>query len=122
VFNRYILAGLMMIAMLIGGCQMVNNVQPVNINNISVSSNSTSLDLNITRPVDESVVRSNPVTVSGNTSPAAEVMINGLSVPVEDGHFTAEVELEPGPNLIDISAKDSTSKETDRTLTIVYIP
>jgi hypothetical protein len=122
VSSRYILAGLIMIALVIGGCQMVNSVQPVNINNISVSSNVTTLDLNITRPVDESVVRSNPVTVSGNTSPGADVTINGLSVQVEEGHFVAEVELEPGPNIIDITARDSAGKETSRNLMVVYIP
>jgi hypothetical protein len=80
------------------------------------------IKLNITGPIDESVVRSNPVSVTGSTEPGADVMINGLSITAEDGHFSAMVELEPGPNVIDISAKISPGKQTSKYLTIVYVP
>lgn len=84
--------------------------------------NGNGLKLNITQPVDESVVRSNPLTVTGNTQSDADVMINGISVAVENGHFSAAVELEPGPNSIDVSAADSSGKQSSKYLTVVYVP
>jgi hypothetical protein len=32
------------------------------------------------------------------------------------------VELEPGPNTIDVSARDSTGKEAAKYVTVVYVP
>jgi hypothetical protein len=104
-------------------CQAGNSGLPV----VSDSGNgngnvSNTLKLNITGPVDESVVRSNPVTVSGNTEPGVDMMINGLSIAVENGHFSVMVELEPGPNMIDISVKDTSGKQSSKYLTVVYVP
>ena len=101
-------------------CQAGNSVFPITDGN-GISGGST-LKLNITGPVDESIVRSNPVTVSGNTEPGVDMMINGLSIAVENGHFSVMVELEPGPNMIDISVKDTSGKQASRYLTIVYVP
>ena len=81
-----------------------------------------SIQLNITGPKDESVVRDSPVTVTGSTEPGADVMINGLSIAADDGHFSAMVELEPGPNMIDISAKSAEGKQASKYITIIYVP
>jgi hypothetical protein len=80
------------------------------------------LSLNITQPQDESVVRSNPVTVSGNVSGGAEVMINGLSADAEGGHFSVMVELETGPNSIEITASDGAGKQVSKYVSVVYVP
>jgi len=101
-------------------CQAGNSVLPVV--NDTGNGSGNALKLNITGPVDESVVRSNPVTVSGNTEPGVDMMINGLSIAVENGHFSVMVELEPGPNMIDILVKDTSGKQLSKYLTVVYVP
>jgi len=80
------------------------------------------LSLNITQPQDESIVRINPVTVSGSVSSGAEVMINGLSVNAESGHFSAVVELETGPNSIEITASGAAGKQVSKNVSVVYVP
>jgi len=111
-------AGLLFSALI--SCQAGVSILPLTIDNLGNGGNV--LRLNITGPVDESVVRSNPVTVSGNTDPSADVMINGLSVAAENGHFSVMVELEPGPNMIDVSVKDNSGKQASKYLTVVYVP
>ena len=114
--------GVVLIIAVLIGCQAVVNGTPDSNNYNAPGLNGVELTLSITHPVDESVVRSNPITVSGNTRPSADVMINGLTVEHENGHFSALVELEPGPNTIDISAADSSGKQTSKYLTVVYVP
>jgi len=101
-------------------CQAGNGGMPV----VSYSDNGSgnTLKLNIAGPVDESVVRSSPVTVTGNTEPGVDMMINGLFITVENGHFSVMVKLEPGPNIIDILVKDTSGKQVSKYLTVVYVP
>jgi hypothetical protein len=80
------------------------------------------ITLNITQPQDESVVRSNPVTVTGSVPAAAEVLVNGISVNIENSRFSAMVELEAGPNMIEVLARDSAGKEITRYVNIIYVP
>ena len=118
--SLWILLGFGLLISVLICCQAGNGVLPITDGN--GSSGGSTLKLNITGPVDESVVRSNPVTVSGNTEPGADMMINGLSIAVENGHFSVMVELEPGPNIIDISVKDTSGKQAYKYLTVVYVP
>jgi hypothetical protein len=94
------------------GLITANNARPVTDN----------ITLNITQPQDESVVRSNPVTVSGSVPPGIEVMVNGISVSIENNHFSAMVELEAGPNMIEVLARDASGKEITRYVNVVYVP
>jgi hypothetical protein len=80
------------------------------------------ITLNITQPQDESVVRSSPVTVSGTVPSGIEVMVNGISVSMENNRFSAMVELEAGPNMIEVLARDPAGKEIVKYLNIVYVP
>ncbi|MGD0854839.1 MAG: hypothetical protein ABSA18_03445 [Dehalococcoidia bacterium] len=118
--SLWILLGLGLVISVLICCQAGNGVLPVV--SYSDTGSGNTLKLNITGPVDESVVRSSPVTVSGNTEPGVDMMINGLSIAIEDGHFSVMVELEPGPNIIDISVKDTSGKQASKYLTIVYVP
>lgn len=83
---------------------------------------STNITMTITQPQDESIVRSNPVTVSGSVPSVTDVMVNGISVTLENGHFSALVELEMGPNMIEVLARDASGKETSKSINIVYVP
>jgi len=115
---KLVVGGLFILVM--AGCQAGISGFPLVVNNINTDSDI--LKLNITGPVDESVVRSSHVTISGNTEPEAAVMINGLSIDQEKGHFSVTVELEPGPNLINIFAKNPAGKQISKDVTVVCIP
>jgi hypothetical protein len=78
--------------------------------------------LKITEPADESVVKTDSVSLSGTVPVNAEVTVNGISVAVEKGNFTAMVELEEGPNSLEIRASDGKGYEETRILNIVYLP
>ena len=68
-------------------------------------------------------MRSSPVTVSGTTTPDALVSINGSLVDVaNDGTFTATVDLNPAPNLIEVIGSDFQGNKVSAVLTVIYIP
>jgi hypothetical protein len=104
----------------LAACQAAGSGIPSTVNTDNTSG--SVLALNITQPQDESIVRSNPVTVSGNVSGGAEVTINGLSVDAESGHFSAIVELETGPNSLEITANDAAGKQVSKYVSVVYVP
>jgi hypothetical protein len=83
---------------------------------------SDNISVNITQPQNESIVRSSPVTVSGSVPAKVEVLVNGNAVNMENGHFTASVQLEAGANLIEVLARDLEGRETAKYVNIVYVP
>ena len=113
---------LFVVLLLLGmaACQAAVSSIPLTVN--TGSTDGSGLSLNITQPQDESVVRSNPITVSGNVSSGAEVMINGLSADAQGGHFSVMVELETGPNSIEVTVSDNTGKQVSKYITVVYVP
>jgi Glucodextranase, domain B/PASTA domain len=61
--------------------------------------------LELSSPADSEVVRSETVEIRGTVQPrGANVKVLGREVAVDGGSFRAEVPLEPGANLIDVSA------------------
>jgi hypothetical protein len=61
--------------------------------------------LEVTEPNDETVVRTESVRVAGTVSPAgATVRVNGRAADSEGSQFTAEVPLDPGANVVDVTA------------------
>ena len=61
--------------------------------------------LELGSPADGSIVRTESVEIRGTVQPrGAHVQVLGREVAVDGGSFRAEVPLEPGANLIDISA------------------
>ena len=107
------------IAVLIG-CQSTADGRSVSFNGSSQTANMMSLT--VTAPQDESVIRISPVTVSGNASPGTEVTVNGLEVSLEGTHFSVQVELEAGPNSIEVVARGSSGTQVSKYLSVVYIP
>lgn len=83
-----------------------------------------SLLLQVTTPVEEEVTVMQPsVEVRGKTVLDAVVTINGEVIPVDaSGEFSADVELEPGPNTVTIVASDFQGNEQARVLTVIYVP
>jgi hypothetical protein len=61
--------------------------------------------LELGSPADGEVVRAETVEIRGTVQPTgAQVQVLGRKVAVDAGSFRAEVPLEPGANLIDVSA------------------
>jgi len=61
--------------------------------------------LQIGSPPDGDVVRSETVEIHGTVQPrGARIRVVGREIPVDGGSFHTEVPLEPGANLIDVSA------------------
>jgi len=110
----------LIIISLVGGCQSSPSQVPVVSNNgVQVGDG---LTLSITQPQDESVVRTNPVTISGTATAGSDVTVNGQSISLDGVHFSATLELEPGPNTIEVLARDSAGKQASRYVTVVYVP
>jgi hypothetical protein len=63
------------------------------------------VELDVSAPSDMAVVQSETVEVRGTVEPAgATVRVLGEAADVNGGTFTAQVPLEPGPNVIDVIA------------------
>jgi hypothetical protein len=61
--------------------------------------------MTVSAPVDSSTTRETHVTVRGSVNPAdASVRVSGRSAEVVAGTFTADVDLDPGANVIDVAA------------------
>ena len=70
-------------------------------------------------PVDKSTVVASSVTVSGKTLPVAIVSVNGILVKVQpDGTFSTNVQLELGPNVIQIVASDISGEQVGKVITV----
>lgn len=85
------------------------------------SDKSDSFSLTISRPLDESVVYESRITVSGETEPDAVVSINGIITDVDyQGKFSSEVNLDAGPNIIEVVASDLNDNEESVVLAVIY--
>ncbi|MEJ8473671.1 FecR domain-containing protein [Roseibium algae] len=79
--------------------------------------------LRLEAPLSDKVYRTSQAEVAGETEPGARVTINGESALVlKDGHFRLPLSLQPGPNLLTVTALDSADNETTLSREIVYTP
>lgn len=94
-------------------------VEPTTISDIPDSE--AMLSLVILEPTDETVVNSSRITVSGTTRSDAVVSINGQITDVDSqGDFVGEVNLDIGPNVIEVIASDFYGNEESAVLAVVY--
>ena len=83
--------------------------------------NEPEVDLALTSPVDAAVTRADVATIAGTVKPArAHVTVLGEEVDVSGGSFSADVELEPGSNLIDVAADANGRRPDFAVLRVVY--
>lgn len=70
-------------------------------------------ELSIYYPTDNLITEVPTIILSGKTDPEVEVMVNNVSVPVNNGLFTEEIDLQPGVNILKIKAikKNGPTKE-----------
>ncbi len=82
----------------------------------------TAFFLDVTAPLDESVLQGTSVQVVGKTVPDAIVSVNGQPVDVgADGGFFTTVALQEGPNSIEIIASGFSGNHASKILTVVAI-
>lgn len=75
----------------------------------------------VTEPENESIVSVGNLPLSGRTGPNAIVSINGRSVPVDRfGYFSSAVQLEEGPNVIDVVATNDDGRTLSSVLAVIY--
>jgi len=79
------------------------------------------LSLAITQPADEAIVNASRIMVSGKTVPDAVVSINGTIANLDyQGLFNGEINLDVGPNIIEVVASDFYGNQQSAILTVIY--
>ncbi|NMC68998.1 MAG: hypothetical protein GYA57_02895 [Myxococcales bacterium] len=79
----------------------------------------------IDRPTDGSTVMISPVSVAGrivDASGVRDVWVNGLPATLFGPQFEVSLDLEPGPNVIDVLAEDGAGNRAIATLTVTFAP
>jgi hypothetical protein len=80
------------------------------------------LFLTIGEPADQSIVRTSPVTIRGQTLPDAVVSINGELVEADaNGNFSQGVALDEGTNVFDIIATDEGGNEATLEFIVFFL-
>jgi hypothetical protein len=79
--------------------------------------------LQIISPVDEAVVNTEKIILTGITLPGAVVSVDGALAQVDAiGNFQFTLVLEDGPNIIEVVASDGNGAELSETLRVIYEP
>lgn len=90
----------------------------------STVASASALELVVTAPQDEVVVKDAVIRLVGRSSPDAVVSVNGNIVRSMDieGNFSTLVSLVEGPNLLEVIATDYRGGQASQVLTVIYIP
>lgn len=84
---------------------------------------SEGLTITISSPIDGSAVSTSSVTVSGTTSPLADVFVNDTELKANSaGNFSTTVTLDEGENTIAVSANDAEGNYAEKQITVTYEP
>ena len=80
--------------------------------------------MQLLNPAEDEVISEDPsIEVVGRTRIDAMVTVNDSVVePDVDGQFASTVQLEEGPNIIEVLASIATGEQLDRVLVVIYIP
>lgn len=77
--------------------------------------------LEITEPLNGSLLTDNPITIRGYTKNISYISINDRQIFVnETGNLDIEMLLSPGYNIIKVSAKDKYEREIQKQLELVF--
>ena len=75
----------------------------------------------VTEPENESIVSAAALPLSGRTGPNAILSVNGRSIPVDRfGYFSSSVQLDEGPNVIDVVATNDDGRTLSTVLAVIY--
>ena len=77
----------------------------------------------ITEPVDQSIVSSRTIPLSGRTAAEAVVSVNGVGIAVDElGVFSTMVTLEEGPNIIDVVSTSPGGQVLSAVIAVIFRP
>ena len=77
----------------------------------------------VTTPEDESVLDGAFAEVTGRTTPDAVVSVAGEPAEVNsEGIFTVTVQLQEGPNVLEVVASDFDGEKAEEIITVIYAP
>lgn len=80
-------------------------------------------DLLISKPANNSVIESESIEITGNTSQQADVYVNEQKIQVAgDGSFSVDYRMLPGINIISIKSINKAEKQKIVTYTLEYKP
>lgn len=87
----------------------------------------TALFLEVTQPQDDTQVSTSSILVTGKTIPNAVVSVSvddklEMANVDQNGDFSVTVDLEEGPNFIEVIASDQQGNEKSMSIAIIYIP
>ena len=89
----------------------------------AASASSPALILKVIGPADETVVNASSITVAGQSSPGAVVSVDGALADIDaQGNFRHTVQLDEGPNILEIVASDDSGKQVSAVLRVIYEP
>ena len=81
------------------------------------------LPLSITEPADSATINGDAVTVQGTTAPGATVSVNDNVITADStGAFSTNVNLDAGPNAIDVIATDDNNNQGEVLLMVNAMP
>ena len=79
--------------------------------------------LEVNGPTDRSMVRDSSVKVEGGTLPGSIVTVNGQIAALDGrGRFSVPIQLEEGPNSIEIIASDVRGTQRSQVISIIRLP
>ena len=86
---------------------------------------STSVYLSVDKPIDESIIDNKTITISGQTTPEATIIIvtnsdQKVITPSKQGNFSTTITVSDGANLIRVIAFGSDGQSTTVQRTITY--
>jgi len=77
----------------------------------------------VTQPANLTIVAGQPIRVAGRTRPGIRITVNGVAVAVDElGQFQTMVQLEPGPNSIDVIARTLDGQTLNSTISVIFAP
>lgn len=87
--------------------------------------NKSGLNIEISSPQNNDIIPSSKTTLKGTTTPNGLIIV---TTPIKNYHFSAldtgefsqSIDLEPGLNIINITAVDSSDQETNIVLSLTY--
>jgi cytoskeletal protein RodZ len=83
----------------------------------------TSIALEVTTPKDKAVVSQSTVTVTGKTSPQADVAVNEQELKANaNGGFSTNIALDEGENYIVIVVSDDDGNYAEKEIVVTYEP
>ena len=77
----------------------------------------------VTEPANLTIVASQPIRIAGRTRPGTLITVQGVAVALDElGQFATLVQLQPGPNIIDVIARSTDGQSLSSTVSVIYTP